>query len=324
MSIRIDEMRLIEKGNTFSRYKGIFASPKVLEYDGLKELIPENELFSKETIDSFVGIPVTMHHPENGEVTSDNYKNTIIGSTISAYREGNVLMGDFVIYDKDIIQKIDSGELKNLSIGRKTILEKSNTSDSDYVQTKIKGNHLAIAKNGRNHDAQIIQKLDEETGHMPEIKQPEIKIDEVIKPYQIKIDELQSKVKEHEDLMKVKQSELDQYKIKIDELEKSIPSRVEKYSQERILLEKQANAILENIDVSKLKNDEIKDKVIEKVLPYPDGIEKSDVIRNAQYQAALSLYKVRLDEKPSAIKEESKDTTFDYLYNLHNKKLGEI
>lgn len=105
----------------------------------------EKEVFSEKSLASFENVPVTIEHPSTN-VDSDNYNNLAVGYVRDIHKgtyEGQpVMMGTIVLTDSEAIEKVESGELVNLSCGY----------DCDIVdcelpeQKNIRGNHLALCE----------------------------------------------------------------------------------------------------------------------------------------------------------------------------------
>jgi hypothetical protein len=117
---------------------------------------PPDEVFSPDAISSFRGKPITNDHP--GELIDA----ASIGDIESGWsgwtcddvrRDGDLLIGTAVVARKDAIQDINAGK-KELSGGYSAVYEVvsgvSPAGESyDAIQTKIRGNHVAIVKAGR-------------------------------------------------------------------------------------------------------------------------------------------------------------------------------
>lgn len=110
---------------------------------------PETEVFDKAAIASFEGKPVCDEHPEE-DVTPDNYGRYMKGVCRDVRRGdgdlSNCLVADLVIYDADLINKIEAGK-REISCGYDCLWNP--TSDSSYDQLEIRGNHVAVVDRGR-------------------------------------------------------------------------------------------------------------------------------------------------------------------------------
>lgn len=110
----------------------------------------ENEVFTPATIASFEGKPVTDDHPSCDEVRPDNIDRYMRGVTTNVRRgsgnEVDLLLADLIIYNPILISEIESGK-REVSCGYNYTLTQSD--DGSYIQTDIKGNHVAIVCSGR-------------------------------------------------------------------------------------------------------------------------------------------------------------------------------
>ena len=128
--------------------------------DGSDEIIdidrPYEEVFSDKTLASFENKPITIEHPEE-DVNIDNYKDYAVGFIRDVHKgnvDGNpVMLGNLVITDKEAIEKIESGEMTELSCGYDCDIKDDN---GQYHFNNIRGNHLALCKEGRAGIARIV------------------------------------------------------------------------------------------------------------------------------------------------------------------------
>ena len=109
---------------------------------------PESEVFSPETIASFEGMPVTNNHPPDG-VTVDNIRAFQKGHAHNVRRgagnESDLLLADLIITDPALIEAILGGK-REISCGYTYVLCEEN---GQYIQRKIRGNHVAVVDAGR-------------------------------------------------------------------------------------------------------------------------------------------------------------------------------
>ncbi len=109
---------------------------------------PENEVFSPETIASFEGMPVTNDHPPDG-VDVSNIRALQKGHAHNVRRgsgeESDLLLADLIITDPVLIDLILSGK-REISCGYTYELCEV---DEQYIQRKIRGNHMAVVDAGR-------------------------------------------------------------------------------------------------------------------------------------------------------------------------------
>lgn len=111
-----------------------------------------DDVFDKATIASFEGKPVTNTHPSSG-VEPGNFAQLAKGHVQNVRREGDYIVADLYINDKDLINEIQSGQKKEVSCGYLCTY----VPDGDgYKQTKIRGNHVAVVQQGRaGHEVAI-------------------------------------------------------------------------------------------------------------------------------------------------------------------------
>ncbi len=111
-------------------------------------LRPEEEVFAPETLASFEGMPVTNDHPADG-VDVENIRRVQMGHAHNIRRgsgdEADLLLADLVITDGRLIDAILKGK-REISCGYTYELTEEN---GQYVQRKIRGNHIAVVNAGR-------------------------------------------------------------------------------------------------------------------------------------------------------------------------------
>ena len=104
-----------------------------------------DELFSKATIASFEGKPVTNNHP-----TQNIDLNTVgvltRGHAENIRQDGDFLIADLYITDAGLIADIENGK-REVSCGYDCLWEPID--DNQYEQKEIVGNHVAVVQNGR-------------------------------------------------------------------------------------------------------------------------------------------------------------------------------
>ena len=109
---------------------------------------PEEEVFAKETLASFEGVPVTNDHPPDG-VNLRNDRRYRMGHAQNVRRgtgeESDLLLADLVITDSHLIDLILSGK-REISCGYTYDLSEEN---GQFIQRKIRGNHIAVVDAGR-------------------------------------------------------------------------------------------------------------------------------------------------------------------------------
>ncbi|MBR5962241.1 MAG: DUF2213 domain-containing protein [Clostridia bacterium] len=120
---------------------------------GGNELIPvfrpEEEVFSPETVASFEGMPVTNDHPPEG-VDVSNIRALQKGHAHNVRRgsgeESDLLLADLIITDPALITAILEEGKREISCGYTYELCREN---GQYIQRKIRGNHVAVVDAGR-------------------------------------------------------------------------------------------------------------------------------------------------------------------------------
>ena len=109
---------------------------------------PEDEVFSPETVASFEGMPVTNDHPPLG-VDIGNIRALQKGHAHNVRRgsgeESDLLLADLIITDPGLIDAILDGK-REISCGYTYELCEEN---GQYIQRKIRGNHVAVVDAGR-------------------------------------------------------------------------------------------------------------------------------------------------------------------------------
>ena len=109
---------------------------------------PEEEVFAPETMASFEGMPVTNDHPPDG-VDVDNIRRLQMGHAHNIRRgtgeESDLLLADLIITDPHLIDQILSGK-REISCGYTYELCEEN---GQYIQRRIRGNHIAVVDAGR-------------------------------------------------------------------------------------------------------------------------------------------------------------------------------
>lgn len=125
---------------------------KVYDDDKVSVYRSPDEVFSRATISSFEGKPLTCGHP----------KSLLDINTIADHQCGHVqnvrkgpdalptgdwpLIGDVLVTDADAIQQILSGQLRELSCGYNFHIKKEG---NQILQVDMLGNHVALVESGR-------------------------------------------------------------------------------------------------------------------------------------------------------------------------------
>lgn len=111
---------------------------------------PAEEL--EKAADSFNNVPFIIGHEMIGEGATPYDQRPASGVLTNVKYKAGKLYGDLKIWSEKMKDKILSG-VKELSLGYKSIYERSrgvfNGQTYDFVQRNLRGNHLALVKNGR-------------------------------------------------------------------------------------------------------------------------------------------------------------------------------
>ena len=118
---------------------------------------PYDQVMNEKTIASFENKPVTFDHPEE-DVNVGNYKSYAVGYVRDVHQgkvDGkDVILGNLVITDQDAINAIESGEHTDLSCGYDCDIK--DDGNGHYSQNNIRGNHVALCREGRAGMARIV------------------------------------------------------------------------------------------------------------------------------------------------------------------------
>lgn len=121
---------------------------------------PYEEVFDSRTLASFENVPLCKDHP-NEDVTPENHNSYSVGF-VRNIRQGkdnglDVIIGDLVITDSDVINLVENGEYCELSCGYNTDI--IGDDKVGYKQTNIRGNHVALCECGRAGNARIVDSM---------------------------------------------------------------------------------------------------------------------------------------------------------------------
>ena len=116
----------------------------------------EEEVFAPETLASFEAQPVTNNHP-SADVGGANYAHLMKGVCVNVRRgegdDADKVLADLKIMDPTLISEIETGK-NEVSCGYDCVYVQQ--PDGTFLQTKIRGNHVAIVREGRaGHDVKI-------------------------------------------------------------------------------------------------------------------------------------------------------------------------
>lgn len=183
----VNEVQLSENIKFEKRDKLLFCDNAILGHTGVSKYYEhelgglsnkivkihkfDTDLLDVDSISTIIGKSITVMHPRDqygkiNFVDGLNYKDLEVGTVLKAWKDGEMIRGNLVIKDPKTIKSILDGDLKALSLGYNSKVEKIGDSD-EYKQTKFYFNHLALVPKGRMINAQIV---DEDTVGKEKIK----------------------------------------------------------------------------------------------------------------------------------------------------------
>ena len=112
---------------------------------------PAEEVTNRNSVGSFINMPITDEHPLEGQVNPDNFSKLNRGTVLNAESNSdNQVKAKLIVYDAGLIKKIEDGK-RELSAGYTAEIEFSDDGKT-AIQKKIRGNHVAFvdaARGGR-------------------------------------------------------------------------------------------------------------------------------------------------------------------------------
>ena len=275
-----------------------------------REFRPPEEVFKADSLNSFVGKPITDGHPAE-MVNAKNAKSLLVGAIhTEGKQDGDNVVAGITIHDADMIDKIMKGGKRELSLGYKVDIEEIsgvwNGQEYDAIQRNIRINHLAIVPRGRAGNARLnLDRLDAEsiiTGEtMPE-NLSRVRLDTGLE-YQAEAEVVQAFEKMRADKVEADahidelQKQLDSVAAERDTLKSQVASadKMRADALEAARAEIKARAILEKsaeafkIDCAEKSDREIKEAVIKSKRADADLSGKSDDYINAAYDLTVEL-----------------------------------
>lgn len=119
-----------------------------------------DEVFSNEAMASFENKPICIEHPDV-DVNSENHNDLSVGFVRDIHKGKDngqdVMMGTLVITDKNAVEAVENGEYKELSCGYDCDIDDA----QNPVQKNIRGNHIALCKQGRAGIARIVDSVND-------------------------------------------------------------------------------------------------------------------------------------------------------------------
>lgn len=140
----------------FLRVNASLTKTGIFSYENRREYRSDDEVFRADSLASLKGAPVTSLHPsESGPdafLTPANAKSYMVGITEGVEREGAYLKGSLLIFHNDTIKAIESGALKEVSLGYQCQLDPTAGTIQgeayDAIQRNIIINHVALGPQG--------------------------------------------------------------------------------------------------------------------------------------------------------------------------------
>ena len=124
-----------------------------------RELRTDAEVFAADALSSFEALPVTDDHPPAMLTAATAARFARGASGDSVRRDGDHVAASLVVFDADLIAKMERGKVQ-VSNGYSCDLDETpgeTTSGEKYdaVQVNIRGNHVAIVDSGRAGSARV-------------------------------------------------------------------------------------------------------------------------------------------------------------------------
>lgn len=154
-----------------------------------KEFRSEKEVFHPDSLETHKLVPVTIQHPES-LVNSESFKDFTIGMTgTTPRRDGDHLLNDFRIMDKDavdwVLKRRDRGEPTEISMGYNSGIDPTpgefRGEKYDALQKDIRINHAALCDQGEaraGREAKLrLDKLKERKDSMKTFKKDAVNIE---------------------------------------------------------------------------------------------------------------------------------------------------
>ncbi|MGV3986244.1 DUF2213 domain-containing protein [Citrobacter freundii] len=106
-----------------------------------------DELSKPETLASFNGLPFTITHPDDGEVTATDHKDKASGHIANTRIEGGEVVCDVYLTDAAAIETLEETGIREVSVGYEPaeLVERG----GKFYHINIRGNHVAGVAEGR-------------------------------------------------------------------------------------------------------------------------------------------------------------------------------
>jgi hypothetical protein len=325
---------LFDEDRNILRVPIVLAKEMVYRYDNYDAFRPREEL--KAVAAYLKGVPVTRGHPAEKIVTD---RSEVLGCAVDAEFEDDELRVVLEISDKDLIADIKSGELKGVSPGHFSRLDRSASGEYegahyDVTQRDIYIDHIAIVAEGRcstedgcgiglntecGVDSTKKKQKEDETGRMVSkdilgklnmaLKLAEKLEDKALKE---KLEELKKALMEEEEEQAKKKEGDAKEEVKTKELDEAM----KKVTEERDGLRVELDAIVK----------EEKKKLIDEMKSLQD-VKSEDTLKEMSLDSLksdLELVKAIRDNKITfGDKDEGGDSTIKTAYQGVGRKGGE-
>ena len=113
-----------------------------------------DDLFKTEVMASFEGVEASDYHPPGNVMNAATWKDHAVGVASNIRRDGDYLVGDLLIKDRNVIDQIQTNKRLEISLGyaAQLTMQSGVSPDGTPYQaqwTDIQGNHVAIVEYGR-------------------------------------------------------------------------------------------------------------------------------------------------------------------------------
>lgn len=142
-----------------------------------REYRPADEVFAPSALEALRAAPVTAEHPTSGarRVTAETWAGVAIGHVgddVRADADRRFVEGSVVISDAGAISRVDSGALREVSVGYDVDLEMTSGVSPegepyDAIQRRIRPNHVALVPRGRA-GSEVSLRLDSAGDEIPD------------------------------------------------------------------------------------------------------------------------------------------------------------
>lgn len=256
---------------------------------------PEAEVFKKDAIKTYAGVPVTMGHPQDG-VSASNWKDLAVGEVgDDILRDGEFVRVPMILRDASAIAAVEAGQ-RELSMGYKAELSfQDGVSPSgeayDAVMTGFQMNHVAAVWKARGGEqlrigdgvnewgASPVSIADRKESDMTDIKLRTVvvgdqavnttdegarAIEQLKGQITAKDAKIEADADAHSKAVAAKDAEIDSLKGKLKEAEGKIPAAdaISKLVADRVALEAKARAIVADVKADGLTDADLKKAVV--------------------------------------------------------------